>query len=76
MDWGGRGGGWPGGIAHIHVWISWEEQLGSETDRVTQFSRVGKQSLKTSGYKIIWGLWLWEKLPVSQENSLEGPTDS
>ena len=38
---GGRGGGWQTGWSHVHVWISWEEQLGSETDRATQGSSVG-----------------------------------
>ena len=30
-------------------------------------------SLKTYGYKNLWGLWQWEKLPASQESSLERP---
>ena len=33
-------------------------------------------SLKTYGYKNLWGLWQWEKLPASQESSLERPTGS
>ena len=36
----------------------------------------GKESFKTSGCKNLWGLWWWEKLPVSQKSPLERPTGS
>ena len=41
-DWGGGGRGWLSEWSHICVQINWEEQLGSETDRETQGSSVGK----------------------------------
>ena len=41
-DWGGGGHGWLSEWSHICVQINWEEQLGSETDRKTQGSSVGK----------------------------------
>ena len=49
---------------------------GSETDHSTQGSSVGKESLKISGYKNLWGLQWREKLPASQESLLERPTGS
>ena len=49
---------------------------GSETDHSTQGSSVGKESLKISGSKNLWGLQWWEKLPASQESLLERPTGS
>ena len=58
------------------MWINQEEQLGSETDHATQGSSVGKGSLKTSDCKNLWGLRWPEKLPASQEGSLERPTGS
>ena len=39
---GWRGGTWQTRQFHIHLWISWEEQLGSETDHATQSSNMGK----------------------------------
>ena len=45
-----------------------------EQDRLG--SRAGKESLKTSGCKNLWGLQQQEKLPASQENSLERTTGS
>ena len=47
-------------MSHIYMQINWEEQLGSEKDH-----SVGKESLK---------LQQREKLPASQESSLERPT--
>ena len=38
----GVGGGWQSRQSHICMWINWEEQLGSKTDRTTQGSSVGK----------------------------------
>ena len=65
--------GWPS----ICILINPEEQLGSETDHTAQSSSVGeKKSLKTSDCKILWRLWWWEKLPASQESSLERSTGS
>ena len=55
---------------------NWEEQLGSETDCATQGSSAGKESLKTSCCNNLWGFQQWEKLPASQESSLERPTGS
>ena len=75
-DWGGRDRSWWTSISHIHMWISWKEQLGSETDSEIQDFSVGNQRLKTYGYKERWRLWWPEKLPVSQESPLEGPTGS
>ena len=69
-------GGWQTGWSHICVRIIWEEQLGSETDHTTQGSNMGKESLKTSGCKILWGLWWRKKLPTSQESLLEKHTGS
>ena len=40
--WTRPGGGWWSGWSHICMRINWEEQLGRETDCVTQGSRVGK----------------------------------
>ena len=43
-----QGGGWQSRWSHIrvqspiHVWINWEEQLGSKIDLATQESNVGK----------------------------------
>ena len=67
---GERGGGW---WSNICVHINQGEQQASETDRATQGSSVGKESLKTSDWKNLWGLQWWEKLPASQEGSLERP---
>ena len=36
------GDDWWNGWSHIHMWISREEQLGSEIDPTTQGSRAGK----------------------------------
>ena len=60
-------------VPHLHS-DKWEEQLGSKADRETQSASMGKQSLKTFGYKNLWGLRWWEILPASQESSLERPT--
>ena len=39
--------------------------------------QLGEIKLQTSDWKHLWGLrWQWEKLPASQESSLERPTDS
>ena len=38
-------------ISHIPVLISWEEQLGSQTNCTPQGSSMGKASIKTSGCK-------------------------
>ena len=62
--------------SHICMQINWQEQLGSETDHTTQGSNMGKESLKTSGCKNLQGLQKWERLPASQESSLERPTGS
>ena len=71
-----QGGGWRTGWFHICVWINWEEQLGSKTNCATQGSYTGKESLKTSVCKNLW-VWQWrERLPASQENSLERSTGS
>ena len=56
--------------------INQEEQLGSETDHTTQGSSTRKESLKTSGYKDLWGLGWQKKLPASQKSSLERPMGS
>ena len=37
-----QGSGWWSGWSHICVWISREEQLGSEKDHTTQGSSLGK----------------------------------
>ena len=37
-----QGGGWYSGQSHIHVWISREEQMGTEIDRATKDSSVEK----------------------------------
>ena len=51
--------------------------ISGEQDRpATQGSSAGKETFKTSGCKNLWGLWQWEKLLVSQEGPLEGPTGS
>ena len=55
-------GSWWTGWTNIRMQINWEEQLGSEKDH-----SVGKESLK---------LQQREKLPASQESSLERPTGS
>ena len=69
-----QGSGWWTRQYHMCEWISWEEQLGSNTDCATQGSITGKESLKTSGWKNLWGLQLQEKLPVSKESLMKGPT--
>ena len=56
--------------------INREEQLGSKTDHTTQGSSKGKESLKTCGCKNLWVLYQREKLPASQESSLERSTGS
>ena len=71
-----QGGSWRMGRSHICVQINGEEQLESETDHATQGSSVGKESLKISGCKNLCGLQQWEKLPASQESSLERATGS
>ena len=67
---------WQTGQSHICMQIKQEEQLGSKTEHVTQGSSVGKESLKTSGCKNLWGLKRQEKLQASQESLLERPTGS
>ena len=54
--------------------INWEKQVGRETDHATLGSSMRKESLKISDYKNLWGLRQQEKLPASQESSLERPT--
>ena len=66
----GAGGG-PGYPTFMR--ISLEEQLENATNHATQ-SCSRKESFKTSGCKNLWGQW-WEKLPVSQESTLEKPQD-
>ena len=58
------------------MWINRENQLVSETDCTIQGSSAGKESLKTSGCKNLWGLQWQEKLPASQDSLLEIPTGS
>ena len=58
------------------MWINWDEQQGNKTDLATQGSSMGKESLKTSGYKNLWGFQWQEKLSDSQESSLERPMGS
>ena len=77
-----QGGSWRTGqgrqwlaVLHLHV-DNPEGITGEQTDCATQGSSVGIQSLKTSGYKNLWGLGWQEKLPASQESSLERPTGS
>ena len=70
----GKCGSWWIRWTHICVWINWEEQLGSKRDHTTQGSSAGKESLKTSDCKNLWGLRWWEKLLASQQSSLETPT--
>ena len=78
------GGKWTGQIkqwletkwSYICERINQEQQLGSKTDHETQGSSLGRQSLKTSGCKILWGLRQWKKLPDSQKSPLERPTES
>ena len=60
--------------SHIRLRMKWEEQLGRETDCTTQGSSVGKEDLKTSGCKNLWGLPQWDKLSASPESLLERPT--
>ena len=61
----------------MYVQINWEEQLGSKTNHTTQGSSVGKAS-KLLAVKNLGGSGLWwqEKLPASQESSLERPPGS
>ena len=68
--------GWQSGRSHICMWINWEEQLGSETDQATQGTSTGKQSLKTTDLRNLWGLRWGKKLTASWEKSLERPTGS
>ena len=75
-DRGGQGGIWRTGQSHICVRISQEEQLGNEIDHATQGSSDRKENFNTSGCKNLWRLQWQEKLPVSQECLLEGPTTS
>ena len=60
----------------ICKWINWEEKLGSKADRTIQRSSMGKESLKISVCKNLWGWWWWDKLPASQKSLLERPTGS
>ena len=69
-----QGSNWWTRQSIIRVQINQEEQLGSRTYHATQGSRMGKESLKTSGYKNLWALRQQEDLPASQESSLERPT--
>ena len=71
-----EGSVWQNRRFHICIQVNQEEQLGNETDNATQGSSVGKWSLKTSDWKKMRGLRWREKLPTSQESSLEGPTAS
>ena len=73
---GGLGRQGVGCWSHISVWINQEEQLGSQTDHDAKGSSMGKESLKTYGFKNLWGFQQWEKLSASQESSLERPTGS
>ena len=59
-------------VPHLHM-DNREEQVGSDTHYATQSSGTGKQSLKTSSSKNLWGLQGWEKLPVSQESFWRDP---
>ena len=74
LDPGRQGDSWQTGQFSIRVHISQKEQLWSETDCATQGSSVEKESLKNSGCENLWWLRQWEKLPASQESSLERPT--
>ena len=58
-------------VPHLHA--NREEQLGSETDLVTQGSNAGKESLRTSGCKNLRGLLWQEKLKSHRRVCLEGP---
>ena len=50
------------------MWKNWEEQLRSQTDRTTQGSSTGKESLKTSDYKTPVGV----EAAVGETPSLTG----
>ena len=60
----------------LHLCVDKLGQLGSKEDHAAQGSSEGKESLKTSVYKNLWGLWWQEKLPASQESLSERPTGS
>ena len=62
-------------VPHLHV-DKLGEQLGSETDQATQGTSTGKQSLKTTDLRNLWGLRWGKKLTASWEKSLERPTGS
>ena len=47
-----KGSSWRTRQSCIYMWINQEEQLGSETNRVTQVSSAGKGSPKTSGHQV------------------------
>ena len=40
--------------------------MGSEIDYATHGSIMGKENLKTSGWKNLWGFWWQDELPASQ----------
>ena len=68
----GSGGWW----SHIHVLITRRNNWGVRQTTQPRVPAQEKKSFKTSDYKNLWGLWWWEKLPASQESSLERPTGS
>ena len=51
----GQGNSWKSGQSHICMQIKQEEQLGSKTDHTNQGSSMGKQNLKTTEQKNLWG---------------------
>ena len=73
---------WAGGlwlaeqiVPHLHV-----DKLGGTTGEQDRLHNPGspcrKTGLKTSGCKNLWGFQQQEKLPDSQDSSLERPTGS
>ena len=58
------GGSWRTRCSHIHMWINWEEQLGSETNHTTQGYSAGE--IKPQN--------LWLITPVGVEVAGETPS--
>ena len=62
-------------VPHLHV-CKLRGTTGERDRRSNPGFQSQEESFKTSVCKNLWGLQQWEKLPVSQESSLERPTGS
>ena len=70
-----QGSGWRSGRSHICKQINWNNCGVTQTTQ-PRVPVQGNKASKPLTEKNLWGLWLWEKLPVTQKSLLERPTGS